>query len=223
MLRVLIVEDEPGYLDALEVSLEREGFDLTIAADGRSGLEAFRSAHPDILLLDLMLPGMSGLDVLRKVRAESDVPVIVVSAKDSESDVVTALELGADDYLTKPYSIRELLARIRVAMRRSTAEDEDELTLAVGNAVLDSSRYQLRLNDTAFDLRRKEFELLTRLMRRPGRVVTRERLLTEIWGYGWDDSKTLDQHIRRLRRKLEQAEGSPSITTIRGVGYRLDP
>ena len=121
MLRVLIVEDEPGYLDALEVSLEREGFDLTTAADGRRGLEAFRSSHPDILLLDLMLPGMSGLDVLRKVRAESDVPVIVVSAKDSESDVVTALELGADDYLTKPYSIRELLARMRVAVRRATA------------------------------------------------------------------------------------------------------
>lgn len=223
MLRVLIVEDEPGYLDALEVSLEKEGFDLTTAADGRSGLDAFRSSHPDILLLDLMLPGMSGLDVLRKVRAESDVPVIVVSAKDSESDVVTALELGADDYLTKPYSIRELLARIRVAIRRSTAEDEDELTLTAGNAVLDPSRYQLRLNDTAFDLRRKEFELLTRLMRRPGRVVTRERLLTEIWGYGWDDSKTLDQHIRRLRRKLEQVDGSPTISTIRGVGYRLDP
>lgn len=223
MLRVLIIEDEPGYLDALQVSLEQEGFDLTIADDGRRGLEAFRASHPDILLLDLMLPGMPGLDVLRKVRAESDVPVIVVSAKDSESDVVTALELGADDYLTKPYSIRELLARIRVAMRRASLDDEDELVLTAGNAVLDPSRYQLRLNDTEFDLRRKEFELLTRLMRRPGRVVTRERLLTEIWGYGWDDSKTLDQHIRRLRRKLEQVDGAPTITTIRGVGYRLDP
>jgi two-component system response regulator RegX3 len=221
MLHLLIIEDEPAYVDALEVALTREGFELTSAGDGREGLAAFRANRPDVLLLDLMLPGMNGLDVLKRVRSESDVPVIVLSAKDSESDIVTALEMGADDYLTKPYSVRELLARIRVAMRRAAASDEEPV-LTVGNAVLDQGRYQLRLDDTTFDLPRKEFELMQHLMARPGRVVTREHLLTEIWGYSWGDSKTLDQHIRRLRRKLEQVEGSPAITTVRGVGYRLD-
>ena len=221
MLHLLIIEDEPAYIDALEVSLTREGFDLTSAEDGRAGLAAFRANRPDLILLDLMLPGMPGLDVLKRVRAESDVPVIVLSAKDSESDIVTALELGADDYLTKPYSVRELLARIRVAIRR-TAADETEAVLTVGNAVLDHGRYQLRLESELFDLPRKEFELMHHLMTRPGRVVTRDHLLTEIRGHTWGDSKTLDQHIRRLRRKLEQVDGAPTITTVRGVGYRLD-
>lgn len=221
MLHVLIIEDEPAYVDALEVSLTREGFDFESAANGRDGLDAFRSNRPDLILLDLMLPGMPGLDVLKRVRAESDVPVIVLSAKDSEADIVAALEMGADDYLTKPYSIRELLARIRVAMRRASA-DEGDSVLTVGNAVLDEGRYQLRLDDVVFDLPRKEFELMQHLMGRPGRVATRDHLLTEIWGYSWGDSKTLDQHIRRLRRKLEQVDGSPSIATVRGVGYRLE-
>lgn len=221
MLRLLVIEDEPAYVDALEVSLSREGFELASAENGRDGLARFRSDGPDLVLLDLMLPGMSGLDVLKRIRDESDVPVIVLSAKDSESDIVTALEMGADDYLTKPYSVRELLARIRVAMRRG-ARDDETTVLTVGNAVLDQGRYQLRLDDTAFDLPRKEFELMQHLMARPGRIVTRDHLLAEIWGYGWDDSKTLDQHIRRLRRKLETVDGTPSITTVRGVGYRLD-
>ncbi|MDJ0960042.1 MAG: response regulator transcription factor [Acidimicrobiia bacterium] len=221
MLNLLIIEDEPAYIDALEVSLSREGHQLAAAIDGKEGLEQFRTEQPDLVLLDLMLPGMSGLDVLRKIRSDSDVPVIVLSAKDSESDIVTALELGADDYLTKPYSVRELMARIRVAMRRSASEGDDS-ALTVGNAVLDQGRYQLRLDGTTFDLPRKEFELMQHLMGRPGRVVTRDHLLLEIWGYSWGDSKTLDQHIRRLRRKLEQVDGSPTITTIRGVGYRLD-
>jgi len=221
VLRLLVIEDEPAYVDALEVSLSREGFELASAENGRDGLARFRSDGPDLVLLDLMLPGMSGLDVLKRIRDESDVPVIVLSAKDSESDIVTALEMGADDYLTKPYSVRELLARIRVAMRRG-ARDDETTVLTVGNAVLDQGRYQLRLDDTAFDLPRKEFELMQHLMARPGRIVTRDHLLAEIWGYGWDDSKTLDQHIRRLRRKLETVDGTPSITTVRGVGYRLD-
>ena len=224
MLDVLVIEDEPAYVDALEVSLAREGFAITSAGDGREGLTAFRNGNPDLVLLDLMLPGMNGLDVLRRIRAESEVPVLVLSAKDSESDVVTALELGADDYLTKPYSVRELIARIHVAIRRSaSAADDDEGILAAGNTVLDPSRYQLRVDDIEFDLPRKEFEVMRKLIRRPGRIVTRDELLDDIWGYGWTDSKTLDQHIRRLRRKLETADSSAEITTIRGVGYRLDP
>lgn len=221
MLRVLVIEDETAYVEAIEVALASEGFTLEAATDGRSGLTEFRRDPPDIVILDLMLPEMPGLDVLRRIRAESRVPVIVVSAKDAESDVVTALELGADDYLTKPYSLRELVARIRVAVRRAATEDAAEV-LTVGTAVLDSGRYQLRVDGETFDLPRKEFEVIGKLMRRPGRVVTREELLETVWGYHWTDSKTLDQHIRRLRRKLEQVEGAPHITTIRGVGYRLE-
>jgi two-component system response regulator RegX3 len=222
VLKVLVVEDEPAYVAALEVALGEEGYELAAAADGRAGLEAFRADPPDVVLLDLMLPGLSGLDVLRRIRGESQVPVIVVSAKDAEADVVTALELGADDYLTKPYSIRELVARIRAAVRRIAVGGEEDSVLTVGTAVLDPGRYQLRLGGKAIDLPRKEFEVLRLLMSRPGRMVTREDLLEEVWGYGWTDSKSLDQHIRRLRRKLEQVAGSPVITTVRGVGYRLE-
>ena len=221
MLDILIIEDEPAYVDALQVSLEREGFSLTAASDGREGLTRFREGQPDVVLLDLMLPGLSGLDVLRRMRDESHVPIIVLSAKDSESDVVTALELGADDYLTKPYSIRELVARIRVAMRRLSAAEEDAV-ITFGSAVLDTGRHQLRLSGTAVDLPRKEFQVMQLLMQRGGKVITREILLDEIWGYNWTDSKTLDQHIRRLRRKLETDDEAPVITTVRGVGYRLE-
>lgn len=223
MLSLLLIEDEPAYVEALEVALGREGFDLATSVDGREGLARFRTERPDVVLLDLMLPGMSGLDVLRRIRAESDVAVIVLSAKDSESDVVTALELGADDYLTKPYSIRELVARIHVAMRRSSNGSTEPEVIGVGNAVLDEGRYELRVADERFELPRKEFEVLRKLMGRPGRIVTRTELLEDVWGHTWGDSKTLDQHIRRIRRKLEQVESSPHIETVRGVGYRLEP
>jgi two-component system response regulator RegX3 len=221
LLEVLIVEDEPSYLEALRVTLEPEGFSVETAATGRSGLEAFEKNQPDIILLDLMLPDISGLDVLRAVRQTSDLPVIVVSAKSSETDIVTALELGADDYLTKPYSSRELIARIRANTRTMT--DDAEAILKAGNAILDPSRYELRIGEATFPLPRKEFELTQMLMERQGRIVTRELLLEQIWGIDWGDSKSLDQHIRRLRRRFEQVQGAPRITTLRGVGYRLEP
>ena len=222
MLTVLLIEDEPSYVDAVEVVHSKEGIEMHSASDGRTGLERFREVQPDVLLLDLMLPGLGGLDVLKRVRAESEVPVIVLSAKDAESDIVTALELGADDYLTKPYSLRELLARIRAALRRNTALESEVEVLTLGATVLDPTRYELRIEDATFALPRKEFEVMRMLMGRPGRIVTRSELLEEVWGFGWTDSKTLDQHIRRLRRKLETVDTAPAITTVRGVGYRLE-
>jgi two-component system response regulator RegX3 len=221
VLNVLIVEDEPSYLEALQITLQPEGFAVATAVDGRSGIASFEANRPDVVLLDLMLPDLSGLDVLRRIRQKSDIPVIVVSAKSSETDIVTALELGADDYLTKPYSTRELIARIRANTRRTPDPEQDVLT--AGNAVLDPGRYEMRIGNATFALARKEFELAELLMERQGRIVTRETLLEEIWGIDWGDSKSLDQHIRRLRRKLEQVDKAPRITTVRGVGYRLEP
>jgi two-component system response regulator RegX3 len=221
--RVLIVEDEPSFVEALEVSLGAEGFEVLSAADGRSGVEAFREGRPDVVLLDLMLPGLPGLDVLRAIRRDSDVPVIVVSAKDAEADVVAALELGADDYVTKPYSVRELVARIRAAERRSAAPGAAE-TLTVGAATLDLGALKLRLPSGDQDLPKKEFEVLEMLMRHPGRVIEREEFLDEVWGFAWaGDTRSLDQHIRRLRRRLEADPEAPRVETVRGVGYRLVP
>lgn len=221
MLTVLIVEDEPSYLDALKITLEPEGFTVVTAASGQTGIASFESARPDVVLLDLMLPDISGLDVLRTIRGRSDLPVIVVSAKSSEADIVTALELGADDYMTKPYSSRELIARIRANTRRSSESGTD--LLVAGDTVLDPTRYEVRIGRNAIGLPRKEFELAQMLIERHGRIVTREALLDRIWGIDWGDSKTLDQHIRRLRRRFEEFEGAPEITTLRGVGYRLEP
>ncbi|MCB2223970.1 MAG: response regulator transcription factor [Actinobacteria bacterium] len=221
MTRVLIVEDEPSFVEALEVALAAEGFDTEAAMDGKAGLERFRAQRPDLVLLDLMLPSLPGLDVLRAIRRDSDVPVVVVSAKDAEADIVAALELGADDYVTKPYSVRELVARIRAAGRRTVGSVETE-TLALGGASLDTGSLKLRLGDVDHDLPKKEFEVLQMLMQRPGKVVTREEFLDEVWGFAWiGDTRTLDQHIRRIRRRLETDPAAPQIETVRGVGYRL--
>jgi two-component system response regulator RegX3 len=219
--RVLVVEDEPSYVEALRLALGAEGFEVDAALDGHSGLERFRAGRPEVILLDLMLPGLSGLDVLREIRRLSDLPVIVVSAKGAEADIVSALELGADDYMTKPYSARELIARIRAATRRGAAPAAGEV-LTAGAAILDLATRRLRLPSGEQDLPKKEFEVLHLLMQRPGRVVPREEFLDEVWGFAFaGDTRSLDQHIRRLRRRLEADPAAPQIEAVRGVGYRL--
>jgi len=219
MTRILIIEDEASFVEAIRVSFEKEGFTVDSAPNGRQGIERFRVHPPDLVLLDLMLPEVSGLDVLRAIRRDSDLPVIVVSAKDAEADVVAALELGADDYVTKPYSIRELIARVRAATRRRSTAGA---AVSVGTATLDRDAYLLRVGEATTDLPRKEFEVLMLLMEHPGRVVTREEFLDKVWGYTFfGDTRTLDQHIRRLRRRLEEHPDAPVIETVRGVGYRV--
>ena len=220
-MRVLIVEDERSYVEALTVALEAEGMEPIPVLDGREAIRIFRDAMFDVVLLDLMLPSVSGLDILRTIHGESQVPVIIVSAKDTEADVVSALELGADDYLTKPYSARELIARIRAVTRRTSEAPLDD-SVSIGNLRLDADRYELTVGTRIFDLPRKEFEVMAMLMHRSGRIVTRDRLLDEVWGMDWGDTRSLDQHIRRLRRKLESDTEGSRIVTIRGVGYRLE-
>jgi len=224
--RVLIVEDEPGLADSVRYSLEAEGFEVVGAATGLAAVEVARSSGPDLILLDLMLPEMSGLDVCRQVRAFSDVPIIMLTAKDSEADKVSALELGADDYVTKPFSMRELIARIRAQLRRSAKTgvlaDSNEV-LRGGPIELDIDAHQTRVNGEGIDLRPKEFELLESLMRRKNRLAARHTLIAEVWGPSYfGDTKTLDVHIKRLRQKLEKKPSDPEhIVTVRGLGYKF--
>jgi len=225
-LGVLVVEDEESFLDALTVGLSREGFDVTTARDGQQALALFDKGHFDVVLLDLMLPKMSGLDVCRTIRATSSVPIIVVSAKGEEVDVVLLLEIGADDYVTKPYRLRELVARIRAVLRRREGHDEGQVeeVISLGDIRLDIDARRCFLDGTEIKLRKKEFSLLRLLLENPGRVLTRDTLIERVWGNDYvGDTKTLDVHIKRLRSLIEEDPRVPShITTVRGVGYRFE-
>ena len=226
MTRVLIVEDEPDLADPLAYLLRREGYEVEIAEDGALALAAFRERGADILLLALMLPGMPGTEVCRQLRLTSHVPIIMLTAKDSEVDIVVGLELGADDYVTKPYSTRELLARMRAVLRRRNPEesDLDERILSGGRVTLDIDRHTVSVDGAEISMPLKEFELLEVLMRNAGRVLTRGQLIDRVWGTDYfGDTKTLDVHIKRIRSRIEQSPSEPSmLVTVRGLGYRFE-
>ncbi|MBU6213410.1 MAG: response regulator transcription factor [Actinomycetales bacterium] len=225
MTRILVIEDEPGILEALVFLLRKEGFEVASATDGVGGLAEFDRSGGDIVLLDLMLPGLSGSEVCKAIREKSDVPIIIVSAKDDEIDKVVGLEIGADDYVTKPYSSRELVARIRAVLRRrGEAADTAATVFEVGPIRMDTDRHIVSVQGAAVSLPLKEFELLEMLMRNSGRVLTRGQLIDRIWGANYvGDGKTLDVHIKRLRAKIEPDPANPVyLLTVRGLGYRLE-
>ena len=225
MSRILIVEDEESFSDPLSYLLKKEGYDVAVADTGPAGLAEFEQNGADLVLLDLMLPGLSGIDVCRQLRQRSSVPVIMLTAKDSEIDKVVGLELGADDYVTKPYSSRELLARIKAVLRR-LAEPEELLptTMEAGPVRMDVERHTVTVRGEPVSLPLKEFELLEMLLRNSGRVLTRMQLIDRVWGSDYvGDTKTLDVHIKRLRSKVEEDPSNPvHIVTVRGLGYKLE-
>lgn len=223
---VLLVEDEEGFIDALSIGLDKEGFRVEIARDGLEALTKFDIVQPDIVLLDVMLPRMSGIDVCRQLRKRSQVPIIMVTAKAAEIDTVVGLEVGADDYITKPYRLRELVARMRAVLRRSplTADEIDDVgALVVGDVSLDPDQHRVTVRSVEVTMPLKEFELLHVLMVNAGRVVSRETLIDRVWGSDYvGDTKTLDVHIKRLRAKVETDPAAPTrIVTIRGLGYKF--
>ncbi|MRJ75154.1 response regulator [Aeromicrobium sp. SMF47] len=225
MTKVLVVEDEASYSEALSYVLRKEGFDVAIAETGPDALTEFDRGGADIVLLDLMLPGLSGTEVCRALRQVSSVPIIMVSAKDTEVDKVVGLELGADDYVTKPYSPRELVARIRAVLRRGAADEVDDHTsLEAGRVRMDVDRHLVTIDGAVAKLPLKEFELLEYFLRNPGRVLTRGQLIDRVWGADYvGDTKTLDVHVKRLRSKIEPDPANPTtLTTVRGLGYKFD-
>ena len=223
---ILVVEDEESYIEALRSGLSREGFVVKVARDGAEAISLFDATRPDLVLLDLMLPKVSGLEVCRRIRSQSAVPIIMVTARDGEIDTVVGLEVGADDYVTKPYRIRELVARMRAVLRRSSGPDvlDHDGVMVVGDVCLDPDRHEVTLRGDVVRLPLREFEVLELLMMNAGRVVTRDTLIDRVWGGDYvGDTKTLDVHIKRLRAKLEDDPGHPArITTIRGLGYRFE-
>ena len=237
MTRILVVEDEESYRDPLTYQLQREGYEVVASPNGTDALERFAEGGFDLVLLDLMLPGVSGTEVCRTIRLTSDVPVIMLTAKDDEIDKVVGLELGADDYVTKPYSSRELLARVRAVLRRravvpvpvgggsTLAADEDDDLLVAGPIRMDVERHTVRVHDELVSFPLKEFELLELLLRNAGRVLTRGQLIDRIWGSDYvGDTKTLDVHVKRVRAKVEPDPTNPTLlVTVRGLGYKLTP
>jgi two-component system response regulator RegX3 len=226
MTRILVVEDESSFSEAISFLLRKEGFEVGVAETGQAGLDEFDRHGADLILLDLMLPGLSGTEVCRQIRSKSQVPIIMLTAKDTEIDKVVGLELGADDYVTKPYSSRELIARINAVLRRAQnpeIEVENGI-ITIGPVRLDIDRHQMNLDGKAIALPLKEFELLEFLMRNSGRVLTRSQLIDRVWGSDYfGDTKTLDVHIKRLRAKIEKDPAEPIfIQTVRGLGYKFE-
>ena len=226
---VLVVEDEESFVEALVIGLNREGYNVEVARDGAEALARFDEVRPDLILLDIMLPKVSGIDVCRELRNRSNVPIVMVTAKGEEIDAVVGLEVGADDYVAKPYRMRELVARVRALLRRSGAvrplvAEDPPLCLVVGDVSLDRDRHEVRVRGDEISLPLKEFELLELLLGNAGRVLTRETLIDRIWGPDYvGDTKTLDVHVKRLRSRVEMNPSNPAlITTIRGVGYRYE-
>lgn len=227
MIKVLVVEDEKSFSEPLAFLMGKEGYEVEVAADGNEALAKFDKSGADLVLLDLMLPGIAGTEVCRQIRTKSNVPIIMLTAKDDEVDKVVGLELGADDYVTKPYSSRELLARVRAVLRRGAdfaAEEGLGAQVQVGQIKLDTESHMVTFNGEQISLPLKEFELLEYLMRNAGRVLTRAQLIDRIWGSDYvGDTKTLDVHIKRLRSKFEKDQANPElIQTIRGLGYKME-
>jgi two-component system response regulator RegX3 len=224
--RILVVEDEESFSDALSYMLRKEGFEVAVSSNGPDGIDEFDRGGADLVLLDLMLPGLSGLEVCRQLRQKSDVPVIMLTAKDAEVDKVVGLEIGADDYVTKPFSARELVARIRAVLRRrGEAEEAATAVLEAGPVRMDVDRHVVTVNGAPATMPLKEFELLEFLLRNSGRVLTRGQLIDRIWGSDYvGDTKTLDVHVKRLRAKVEADPSRPRhLMTVRGLGYKFEP
>ena len=224
MTRIMVVEDEESFSDALSFMLRKEGFAVSVATTGPDALAQFEREPSDLVLLDLMLPGMSGTDVCRSIRARSRVPIIMVTAKDSEIDKVLGLELGADDYVTKPFSSRELVARIRAVLRRNIDDIDDSPVVEAGPVRIDPERHQVQVDGQVVSMPLKEFDLLEYLVRNAGRVLTRGQLIDRIWGSDYvGDTKTLDVHVKRLRAKVEPDPANPvHLLTVRGLGYKFE-
>jgi two-component system OmpR family response regulator len=218
---ILVVDDEANIADLVDMYLRKEGFRVVSAGTGEDALAAARRERPRLVVLDVGLPGIDGLEVCRRLRADSNIPVIFLTARDSEIDRILGLEMGGDDYLTKPFSPRELVARVKAILRRSEASAPAPEVLEVGGAVIDLGRREVRANGAVVDCTGKEFELLRYLAENRGRALSRQQILDGVWGYGWyGDARTVDVHIAQVRKKMG---GAVAITTVRGVGYRLDP
>ncbi|MDU0347952.1 response regulator transcription factor [Actinomyces sp. MRS3W] len=230
MTRILLVEDEENYREPLALNLRRDGFDVVEAQDGVAAMERFEAASAsngsspiDLVLLDLMLPRMSGAEVCRRIRRSSRVPVIMLTARDSELDKIAGLEIGADDYMTKPYSYRELVARVHAVLRRTAGEEPEEPVLTAGRVTMDVGRHEVSVDGQVVAMPKREFELLELFLRHPDHVLTRGQIIERLWGTNYvGDTKTLDVHVKRIRAKIETDPSSPKLlTTVRGVGYRL--